>query len=131
MDRRPVSARIVRWLATLGVAEGDGEESRAQKGALTLAASLVTVLAIVWVATYAALGLVASAAIPFAYQVISVSSLAVFARTKSYGFFRFTQAVLMTLLPFVLQWSLGGYVEHRQPVGHRRRSRHAVLLRRQ
>jgi hypothetical protein len=55
MARRPVAARFVRWLATLGVADGDPEVTRAQKGALTRAASLATVLAIVWVATYAAL----------------------------------------------------------------------------
>lgn len=110
MDGRPVPARLVRWLATLGVADRDSDETRAQKGVLVLAASIVAVLAIIWVATYAALGLATAAAIPFAYQVISVTSLAVFARTKSYGFFRNTQAVLMTLLPFALQWSLGGYV---------------------
>ena len=33
-----------------------------------------------------------------------------FARTKSYRFFRFSQALMMTLLPFLLQWTLGGYV---------------------
>ncbi len=110
MDRRPVLARFVQWLALLGVTDSDPDETRAQKVALTLAASLIMALAIIWVATYWALGLFEAAAIPFAYQVVSLGSLAVFARTKSYGFFRFTQALLMTLLPFLLQWSLGGYV---------------------
>ncbi len=71
---------------------------------------LVTILAIAWVGTYLALGLVVSAAIPFGYQVASIASLVVFARTKGYSFFRFSQAVMMTLLPFLLQWTLGGYV---------------------
>ncbi len=62
-----------------------------------------------WVATYLALGLPASAAIPFSYQVVTVVTLAVFARTKDYGFFRFSQVILIILLPFLLQWSLGGY----------------------
>ena len=32
-----------------------------------------------------------------------------FARTKDYRFFRFCQLVLIIVLPFLLQWSLGGY----------------------
>ena len=37
-------------------------------------------------------------------------TLVAFARTKDYRFFRFSQIVLIFLLPFLLQWSLGGYV---------------------
>jgi adenylate cyclase len=102
--------RLVRRLAFLGVAEADADEARAQKAALTLAAALITMLAIVWVGTYSALGLYAAAAIPLTYQVASTASLVVFARTKNYRFFRFSQAAMMTLLPFLLQWTLGGYV---------------------
>jgi adenylate cyclase len=102
--------RVVRRLAFVGVATKDPDETRAQKAALTLAAALVTILAIIWVATYWVLGLPRAAAIPFVYQVASVASLLVFARTKSYRFFRFSQAAMMTLLPFMLQWTLGGYV---------------------
>ena len=102
--------RLVRRLAFLGVAETDTDAVRAQKVALTLAAALVTVLAVIWVGTYWILGLPRSAAIPFAYEVASVASLVVFARTKDYRFFRFSQAAMMTLLPFLLQWTLGGYV---------------------
>jgi adenylate cyclase len=101
---------IVRRLAFLGVAESDSDETRAQKAALTLAATLITVLAVIWVGTYWVLDLSRAAAIPFVYQVASVASIVVFARTKSYRFFRFSQAAMMTLLPFLLQWTLGGYV---------------------
>jgi class 3 adenylate cyclase len=37
-------------------------------------------------------------------------SLGVFAKTKRYRVFRFTQLVLLLVLPFSLQWSLGGFV---------------------
>jgi len=110
MDRRPPLARLVRWLAFLGVSDTDSDETRGQKVALTLAASTVIGLAVIWVATYAALGIYLAAAIPFTYQLVSLTSLVVFARTKSYRFLRSSQAVLMTALPFLLQWSLGGYV---------------------
>jgi adenylate cyclase len=102
--------RVVRRLALLGVAETDTDETRAQKAALTLATALITLLAIVWVGTYWVLGLPQAAAIPFAYQVASVASLVVFARSKNYRFLRSSQAAMMTLLPFLLQWTLGGYV---------------------
>ena len=66
-------------------------------------------LSCVWVATYAALGLWVSAAIPFAYQLASALSIWVFARTRRYLLFRRSQLWLSLVLPFVLQWSLGGF----------------------
>jgi adenylate cyclase len=101
--------RLVERLAFLGVTPDDSDDIRVQKVTVTLAAVVVTLLSVVWVGTYLALGLPASAAIPFAYQVVSVVTLVVFARTKDYRFFRFSQVVLIILLPFLLQWSLGGY----------------------
>jgi adenylate cyclase len=95
--------------AALGVAPDDSDQLRTRKVALTTAASLITALAVVWVGTYLALGAPVSAAIPFTYQVLSIVSIALFARFKSYPLFRTSQLALMTLLPFVLQWSLGGY----------------------
>lgn len=110
MARTSLGTKLIRRFATLGVSEADEDETRTQKVALTLAATLVTVLAVAWVGTYWALGLRTAAAIPFIYQVASIGSLVVFARTKRYPFFRFSQAVMMTLLPFLLQWTLGGFV---------------------
>jgi adenylate cyclase len=101
--------RLVERLAILGVAPDDSDDIRVQKVTLTLAAITVTLLSVVWVGTYLALGLPQSAAIPFAYQVVSVVTLVVFARTKDYRFFRFSQVILIIALPFLLQWSLGGY----------------------
>jgi class 3 adenylate cyclase len=60
--------------------------------------------------TYAMLGLYVSAAIPFGYQVISVASIVLIARTGRFEFFRTIQLSIMLLLPVLLQWSLGGFV---------------------
>jgi class 3 adenylate cyclase len=107
----PVSIRRpLERLSHIGVAPGDSDDVRVRKVTLTLAAETVTVLSVIWVGTYLALGLPVSAAIPFTYQVASVVTLVAFARTKDYRFFRFSQIVLIFLLPFLLQWSLGGYV---------------------
>jgi adenylate cyclase len=102
--------RLVERLAFVGVVASDSDEVRLQKVTLTVPAVTVTVLSVIWVGTYLALGLPVPAAIPFTYQLASIATLAVFARTKDYRFFRFSQLVLIILLPFVLQWSLGGYV---------------------
>ena len=86
-------------------------EERLRKSALVLSSLLITALAFVWVGTYAALGLWRSALIPFAYQILSVVGLALLARTKRYDVYRASQMVLILALPFLLQWSLGGFVE--------------------
>jgi adenylate cyclase len=67
------------------------------------------VLATVWVVTYLLLGLVVSAAVPFAYQLISVASIGWFVRTGDFSTLRLAQIGAMLVLPFVLQWTLGGY----------------------
>ena len=104
------SASWFERLAAIGVGPGDDDELRLQKVTLTLASIVVTTLAVFWVGTYLALGLPVSAAIPFTYQVVSIVSLAVFARTKDYRFIRASQLALIFVLPFLLQWSLGGFV---------------------
>ena len=101
---------MIRSLATIGVSASDDDATRSQKVTLTLSSLIVTGLSVVWVGTYWALGLPTAALIPFGYQVASVVSLVFFARTKSYRAFRLTQAAMMTTLPFLLQWALGGYV---------------------
>src|SRR5258708_645813 len=80
-----------------------------RKATLTITACLVTLLAFVWVGIYAYLGIWLSALIPLTYQVVVIISLAVFAATKRFRLFRATQLFLMLILPFLLQWSLGGF----------------------
>ena len=87
----------------------DSEEFRLRKAVLTLSSVLMASLAFVWVITFAALGLWASAAIPLVYQLASVASIYTFARTRRYLLFRRSQLWMSLLFPFVLQWSLGGF----------------------
>lgn len=102
-------ARRLRWLTELGSLPSDSEELRLRKAVLVLSTSLMATLAFAWVGTYAVLGLWLPAAIPFAYQVGSAASLYAFARTRRYRLFRAGQLLMSLLLPFVLQWSLGGF----------------------
>jgi adenylate cyclase len=70
---------------------------------------VIVPLSTVWVVTYAVLDLWWSAVIPLAYQVLSTVGLAGFLRTKHFQRFRTVELALMLLLPFVRQWSLGGF----------------------
>src|SRR6058998_3024988 len=87
---RSVLRQLPGWLqrlAEIGVLPSDSEELRVRKAVLVLSSTLMASLACVWVATYAALGLWVSAAIPFAYQVASAASIYMFARARRYLLF--------------------------------------------
>jgi adenylate cyclase len=99
----------LRRLTALGSLPSDSKELRLRKSVLVLSSSLMATLSFVWVVTYAVLGLWLSAAIPFAYQLASGASLYAFARTRRYQLFRASQLLMSLLLPFALQWSLGGF----------------------
>jgi len=106
----PRGRSFVARIAMTGVSPHDDEQERLAKIVLTLAMLLVAALSCVWVITYFALGLPVSAAIPLAYQVISVGWLFSFGRTKRLESFRASQLTMMLVLPFLLQLSLGGFV---------------------
>jgi len=104
---------LPRWaerLSRAGTLPGDSEDLRARKSTLVLAVAAITALSTVWVTTYAALGHYAAAAIPLAYQMASILSLAAFHRFKRLPALRSSQLFLFVLLPFLLQWTLGGFV---------------------
>jgi len=96
-------------LVEIGALPSDSDELRVRKAVLVLSSTLMTSLSFVWVATYASLGLWVSAAIPLAYQLASAASIYAFARTRRYLLFRGGQLCMSLLLPFALQWSLGGF----------------------
>jgi class 3 adenylate cyclase len=111
MSFREWASTAVGRAGALGSLPSDTPDERLRKSALVLSSLLITVLALVWVGTYAALGLWRSALIPLVYQVASLVGLAFFARTKRYAAYRASQVAMFLVLPFLLQWSLGGFVE--------------------
>jgi adenylate cyclase len=107
--RASVLARRLPKLASVGVGPHDSEDEQLRKATLTLAATLMATMAIVWVATYWSLGLWRSGSIPFCYQLATAFGLAAFARTKRFAPFATWQLAMMLALPFLLQASLGGF----------------------
>lgn len=75
---------------------------------LVLAESLVCIF---WIFTLSGLGegYAIMAAVPYAYIILSYTSLLVFYRTKKFEYFTFTQLVMLLVMPFFMQWAIGGY----------------------
>ena len=111
MRSREWRGRIVRHTAAIASLPSDSPDERLRKSTLVLTSILITVFSCIWVGTYAALGLWLAALVPLGYQVASLVGIAYLARTKRYSVYRASQIGLMLLLPFLLQWSLGGFVE--------------------
>jgi len=111
MSVRAWAGTALERAAAAGALPTDSPEERLRKSALVLSSLLITALSFLWVGIYGALGLWLSAFIPLAYQVASLVGLVYFARTKRYDVYRASQVLLILLLPFLLQWSLGGFVE--------------------
>ncbi len=87
----------------------DMEQQRLRKVVLLLLAGIYTVLGILWGSAYLVLGFPLSGIIPLAYSVLSGAGLLYFLRSKHYGILCYSQLILILLLPFFLQWSLGGF----------------------
>ena len=87
----------------------DGEQQRLRKVVLLLLAGIYTVLGLLWGGAYLALGFPLAGSIPLMYSVFSGIGLIHFLRSKNYGTLCYTQLILILILPFFLQWSLGGF----------------------
>ena len=100
------------WIAALardGEIASDPEQLRLRKAILILLSATCTILGIFWSITYFTLGRPLAGSFPLAYSAISASSLVYYLVSKRYKFFCRSQLLLILILPFMLQWSLGGF----------------------
>ena len=104
---RPLLARAL----SIGADPGDDEEQRLRKILLLTAAYVILPLAILWGGIYAMAGALGAGLIPWTYAALSALSIGVFAVVRTYWWFGLSQLGLYIVLPFVLMWVLGGFVE--------------------
>jgi class 3 adenylate cyclase len=97
-------------LLAIGASPDDDEDARLRKFLLVVATLAITPLAVVWGAIYWIVGVPAAAVIPWLYVVISLGTLASFRSTRNYDWFATGQFIPYIALPFVLMWTLGGFV---------------------
>ncbi len=70
-----------------------------------------TLVCAFWIFTFSELGdgYAVMAIFPYAYLVISYTSLFLFYRFKRFEYFTFTQLAMLMVLPFFMQWIIGGF----------------------
>jgi hypothetical protein len=109
--RKPIdySLPLVARFIELGADVADSPADRSKKKIFVASAVGVAVLASGWVCTYAAFGLWRSAAVPLTYQFLVAVLLGWFARSRRLPAARTCLVGMWLVLPFALQWSLGGF----------------------
>ncbi len=78
---------------------------------LTFLVFAETLVCMFWIYTLSGLGegYAMMAIAPYLYIIISYVSLLVFYRTRRFDYITFTQLVMLLVMPFFMQWVLGGY----------------------
>jgi len=88
----------------------DTQEEKLRKSLLIFACAFMNLGVALWLAIYWMMGLNFSANVPLGYQLVSVTSLLHYFRTRNFELFRFIQLALFLFAPFIMQWSLGSSV---------------------
>jgi len=102
--------KLLEASASIGAQPADSEDVRLHKSMLVMSSIMFIAAGLLWGLMYFGLGQTTAGWIPFGYGLFSLLSLIFFAATGSYRIFRFSQLVLILLLPFLLMLALGGYV---------------------
>ncbi len=100
---------LTKRLSCDGDLPSDSEQWRLRKAVLILLSVTYTILGIFWGITYFSLGRPLAGSFPLGYSAISAGSLVYFFVSKRFNFFCRIQLFLILILPFLLQWSLGGF----------------------
>src|SRR4029453_8197636 len=103
-------AKAAALLGRIGADPRDDEELRQKKALLVLLAVLIAPVSVIWGILYLALGSWVGIA-PLVYCAISVASLVVFARTKSFRFLLAAQLLAILVMPTAGgQMLVGGFL---------------------
>jgi adenylate cyclase len=101
---------LISRISLIGAHPGDPDEIRLQKSLLTISAFPFMLTGAAWGIVYILSGEQFAGLIPLSYTVFSLISVVYFGVTRRFAFFRFTQLLLILLLPFALMIALGGYI---------------------
>jgi adenylate cyclase len=97
-------------LRTAGIDPSDSEDLRLNKSLLMFATGLASVASMLWLVIYWSLGPQLSSNLPFAFQILLATNLAIYLRWGNFDFFRLSQLSLFLFFPFVVQWSIGNFI---------------------
>ena len=102
-------AKCSELVARIGADARDDEELRQKKALLVVLAILILPVSVVWGSLYLALGSPVGV-VPYIYFAVSVGSLVVFARTRRFEPFLFTQLLDIMLTTTAGQMLVGGFL---------------------
>lgn len=102
--------RLISDLGAIGDKITDTEQEKIQHHLLVYMGLSMGCGGLLWgsISTYFQLFLPGS--IPFGYSILTIINFALFHITKNFHRARFVQVLISLLLPFMFQWSLGGFV---------------------
>jgi len=104
------SNSLLDRLRTAGIDPGDSDELRLNKSLLMFATGLASVASMLWLVIYWSLGPQFSSNLPFAFQILLATNLAIYIRWGNFDFFRVSQLALFLFFPFIVQWSIGNFI---------------------
>ncbi|MFK7953975.1 MAG: hypothetical protein AB8B73_14100 [Ekhidna sp.] len=100
---------VINNFSTIGVTPQDTPELKAKKSFLVFLAAFMSGGGLLWGTIAMYHGLIIESLIPYGYVVISLVNIVALSFFKNFGLARFVQILISLLLPFMFQWSLGGF----------------------
>jgi signal transduction histidine kinase len=97
-------------VSKIGAVPGEDDESRIQRRIWIITSILISIAALLWSLMYFLFGQFLAGMIPLLYTFLSVLSLVIFRISGHFRLFRFTQIILILILPFLLMVVLGGFI---------------------
>lgn len=111
---RGLRNRVLDRIAKVGADPVDDHEARLRKALLVLIAILILPISFLWAGLYLAFG-AWSGSVALLYAVISIASIALFARTGNFGLLLRIQLADILLAPTLSMIALGGFLPGGSP----------------
>src|ERR1700722_4084354 len=100
---------LITLVGRIGVDPSDSDETALRMRLAVVLCAGTLPLTLLWSAIYLTVGAPIAAAIPGFYTAFTPINTAIFAHTRNFRFYRFTQLLLILLLPWLVTLSLGGF----------------------
>ena len=98
-----------RWVGRIGTAATDTNEVALQKRLAVALCAGTLPFTVLWSVIYLLVDAPLAAAAPAFYSVFTLVNTALFVWTRNLGFYRFTQLLLILILPWLVTIALGGF----------------------
>jgi adenylate cyclase len=100
---------LIALIGRIGLDTSDSDETRLRKRLAVVLCTGTLPLTLLWSAVHLAVGAPIAAAIPGFYTAFTPINTAIFAHTRNFRFYRFSQLLLILLLPWLVTLKLGGF----------------------